>query len=244
MNKVRRYVPTIATILAVAACVTAGNWQRARMHYKEDLRAQYDAAAAAPPLDTADLPRRADDWPALRYRAVALQGTFDARHQILLDNKVQAGQVGYDLITPLELRDGRVVLVDRGWIAQGRTRAELPDVPPPAGEQVVHGRIELPATSYFELKTEAPSRPVWQHLDLARYAAWSGTTVLPVIVQQTVPGGASDGLTRAWPAPDFGVDTHRIYMVQWYAFAAIALAFWLVGHWPRRRAPNGARADA
>jgi len=244
MAELRRFVPTIATIVVVGVCVTAGNWQLARMHYKQGLRDQYESAIATAPLATADLPHATSDWSALRYKPVALHGTFDARHQIFLDNKVQAGQVGYDVVAPLDLDDGRAVLVDRGWVAQGRSRAELPDVAPPSGPVMVRGRIELPAASYFELKSEAPTRPVWQHLDLARYTAWSGTRVLPVIVQQTAPTNEQDTLLRAWPAPDFGIDTHRIYMVQWYAFAAIALAFWLVSHWPRRRADKGARADA
>lgn len=243
MSDLRRYVPTIATIIAVAVCVTAGNWQRTRMHYKQELRGQYEAARAAAPLTAAELDGPAGDWKALRYRTVAVQGTFDAPRQILLDNRVHAGHAGYDVIAPLVLGDGRAVLVDRGWIAQGRTRAELPQVAPPRGSVLVRGRIDIPSSSYVELKGEPPGRPVWQHLDVARYAAWSGWSLPPIVVQQTAPAAANDELVRSWPAPDFGIDTHRIYMVQWYAFAGIALAFWLVSHWPRLRR-IGARRDA
>lgn len=244
MADIRRYVPTVAMIAVVVLCVTAGNWQRARMHYKQDLRAQYERARSASPLTAADVPRVTSDWSALRYRDVALRGTFDASRQIMLDNRVHEGQVGYEVVAPLTLDDGRSVLVNRGWIAQGRSRAELPQVPAPRGPVLVKGRIDLPATSYFELKAESLTRPVWQHLDLARYAAWSGLSIPPIIVQQTAPAAATDELVRAWPAPDFGIDTHRIYMVQWYAFAAIALTFWAVTHWPRRRQASGAAADA
>jgi len=41
---------------------------------------------------------------------------------------------------------------------------------------------------------------------------------------------------RDWPAPDFGVEKHRIYMFQWYAFAALALVLWLALNL-RRRGP-------
>ena len=47
----------------------------------------------------------------------------------------------------------------------------------------------------------------------------------------------ADVLVRAWPEPDFGVDTHRIYMVQWLAFAALTVVFWAVAHWPQRWRP-------
>ena len=51
--------------------------------------------------------------------------------------------------------------------------------------------------------------------------------MLPVILEQTAPIGTSDTLVRHWPAPDFGIDRHRIYMVQWFLFAATAAGLWL-----------------
>ena len=41
---VRRTLPTLATIVAIAVFVAAGNWQRGRMDDKAALRAQLDAA--------------------------------------------------------------------------------------------------------------------------------------------------------------------------------------------------------
>src|SRR2546421_5065508 len=78
-------MPTFATFVAVAIFVAAGNWQRARMDAKESLRAQLDAASMSAP---APLPQAVDDWSAWRFRPVIAEGTFDADHQILIDNKV------------------------------------------------------------------------------------------------------------------------------------------------------------
>jgi surfeit locus 1 family protein len=232
-----RVLPTLATIAGVAVFVAAGHWQQGRMHDKEALRAQQDSAAAAAPLALAELPA-ATDWTALRYRRVSATGTFDAKRQILLDNKVRDGRVGYDVVTPLLLTDGRAVLVDRGWIAQGASRGLLPSAPPPEGVVGVAGRLAIPAGGYLELKGEAIAGPVWQNLDPARFAAVSGIAVLPVVIEQIAPEGAGDGLVRAWPAPDFGIEKHRIYMMQWYAFAALAVALWLYFH-VRRGKNNG-----
>jgi len=62
--------------------------------------------------------------------------------------------------------------------------------------------------------------------------------VLPVVIEQTAPPVPDDGLVRAWPAPDFGIDKHRIYMVQWYAFAALAAALWLILNFRRPAPPD------
>lgn len=232
-----RVLPTLAMLAAVAVCVAAGHWQQSRMHEKEALRAQLDAAMQSAPVALAELPAAAD-WPALRFRPVVATGEYVARGQILVDNKVVAGRAGFHVVTPLALADGRHVLVNRGWVAQGASRAALPDVPPPAGPVSVRGRIAIASTGYLELKPEAPAGPVWQNLDPARYGEATGLRVLPVVVEATSAPVPDDGLVRDWPAPDFGVATHRIYMVQWYTFALLAVALWLWFNRPRR-VPRG-----
>lgn len=215
-------VPTLVTVLAVALFVTAGLWQRDRMQQKLALRAALDAASAQAPVP---LPSAAD-WEAWRFRPVTVTGTFDAAHQILLDNKVHAGRVGYDVLTPLVLADRRVALVDRGWVPAGASRADLPVVPPPQGTVTVSGRVNLPPRRYLELARDTGTGPVWQNLDLARMERTLGTAPLPAVIEQTAPIGPGDDLIRERPAPDFGVDMHRMYMVQWFTFATLAAGLW------------------
>jgi surfeit locus 1 family protein len=240
-----RLGPTLAPAIAIAVFVVAGNWQRGRMHEKERLRSAFDAATQAAPLDAAALPagRDAAAWAALRYRPVTAAGEFDAARQLYVDNRVHAGRAGYHVVTPLRLADGRAVLVVRGWVAAGPTRAELPPAPPPAGPVVVRGRLVVPSSGYLELAPHAATDRVWPNLDPARFAAATGVDVLPAVIEEAPPPGGDDGLVRAWPAPDFGVDKHWIYMLQWYAFAALAGGLWLLLNW-ERGAPSGAPAAA
>jgi len=221
-----RALPTLAAIVAIVVFVAAGNWQGRRMHEKEALRAQLDAAAKADPIALTALPSQSD-WASLRYRPVVVTGEYDARRQIFVDNKVHAGRAGFHVVVPLVLPDGRAVLVNRGWIAQGASRAVLPDAPLPSGEVSVRGRLALPAVGYLELSAEAAPGAVWQNLDPGRFAVATGRAVLPVVVEVTTPPVPDDGLVRDWPAPDFGVEKHRIYMLQWYALAALAAGLWL-----------------
>jgi surfeit locus 1 family protein len=227
-------LPALAAIVVVALCVAAGNWQGRRMRAKEALRAEFDAASQMEPLPIASL-AGTTEWTSLRYRPVVATGEYVGRWQILIDNKVHAGRAGFHVITPLALEGGRYVLVDRGWISQGASRADLPKAPPPAGLVTVRGRIALPSTRYLELKAEAPTGPVWQNLDLARYTAATELAVLPVLIEETAHAPLDDGIVRDWPPPDFGIDTHRIYMMQWYAFALVAAALWLWFARPWRR---------
>ena len=190
---------------------------------KEALQDSIERASASASVA---LPATAEDWNAWRFRRVTASGEYDAAHQILIDNKVHAGQVGFDVVTPLRMTDGRTVLVDRGFVRMGPSRATLPQAPPPAGIVTVDGRVDVPPANYFELgDRRAPSGPVWEHLDPARYAKATGIDVLPIVIDAT-HAGSGEGLVRDFPLPDTGIDRHLSYMVQWYTFAAMAVGLW------------------
>jgi surfeit locus 1 family protein len=227
------WIPTVAAFVTIALCMLAGSWQQRRMHEKEALQAQIAAAADAPPVA---LPERVADWRAWRFRSVVLTGRFDARHQILIDNKVHAGRVGFAVVTPFVLDDGRVVLVDRGFVAVGSSRAVLPAAPPPHDTITLRGRIDIPTAGYMELGggSSAPG-PLWQQLDPQRFAQATGIAVLPIVVE-ALEMPVDDGLIHDFPLPDAGIGKHLSYMVQWYTFAAMALGLWLwLTAWPRLR---------
>jgi surfeit locus 1 family protein len=230
-------VLALVTVAFVALFVAAGNWQRARLAQKLALADQLERARASAP---APLPVQPGDWGSWRYRVVELGGRFDARGQMLLDNRVESGRVGYHVLTPLVLADGRTILVNRGFAPGGARRSDLPLAPPPAGPVSLQGRVVLPSAHYVELgrapAMDAQAFAVWQVIDLERMGTAIGRPLVPVVVEQTSP--ADDSLVRRWPAPDTGADKHRIYMVQWYTFAALAaglyVAFGVRRWWTRR----------
>jgi surfeit locus 1 family protein len=216
------WLPTIAALAAVVVFVIAGNWQHRRMLEKDALHERIVQAAAIAPMA---LPRGVDDWNAWRFRKVTLEGTYDAQHQLLIDNRVHDGRVGFDVVVPLDLADGRVVLVDRGWIAGGASRRDLPAPPVPHGSVKITGRIDIPPQKYFELgdRDAAPGR-VWQHLDPARFTKATGIDVLPIVVEAL--GGDEGALVRDWPVPESDSGRNLSYMMQWYTFAAMAAGLW------------------
>jgi len=224
--------PTLGMIVFVALTVALGNWQRHRAVEKQALAAAFESASGQAP---SVLTGGEGDATRLLYRAVQATGQYDAQHQILIDNKVHAGQAGFQVITPLCFAANKqCVLVDRGWIRQRTPRTDLPETPPPVGTVIVSGRANLPPRRYFELKAENSAGPLWQNLDIARVAAATGLDLLPIVIEQTNSVVPDDGLVRDWPPPDFGVDRHLSYMLQWYSFGALAFVLWLTLNWRAR----------
>lgn len=218
------FVMTAATIAFCALAVALGLWQTRRASEKEALQARLDRLAAATPLA---LPARLvapDDY---ALRRVVARGAYADRFTILLDNRVHRGRPGFHVLAPLRIAGGNVhVLVNRGWVPAGRTRAELPQVATPPGEQTVEGLATVPSEHVYELAPDTVAGPVWQNLVLDRYRAWSKLELQAIVIQQT--NDAGDGLVREWDRPDAGADRHRSYALQWFALAAVAAVLYVV----------------
>jgi surfeit locus 1 family protein len=220
----------VATFLACVAFVLLGNWQSRRAEEKRALAAQFDQALASPPILLAP----GGDVAPLIHKHVAARGRFAAERTVFLDNKLRRGRPGYEVVTPLHLAgsDWHVV-VDRGWIAAPPSRATLPDVRTPSGDVEVDGLAldRLP----HALDPGAPPRgKVRQNLDVAAFAAETKLQLEPLVIEQH--SEMPDGLSRDWPRPDFGIEKHESYAMQWYLFAALAIVLLIVLSTRRARA--------
>jgi surfeit locus 1 family protein len=201
----------------MGAMIALGLWQLDRAQQKQGHADAYERVARAPSVRLSQETTRVE---SLELRQVEAYGRFEPHAMIWLDNRVRRGVVGYEVIMPLRIAESQLrVLVNRGWIAGTGQRQRLPELVTPSEELLVSGRAVVPGKRIFELGPDPAEGSVWQNLTIERYRARMKLGVLPIMIEQTNDVG--DGLVRDWPAPDRGVDTHRGYALQWFAFAAL-----------------------
>jgi surfeit locus 1 family protein len=152
---------------------------------------------------------------------VTLQGALIAKYTVLLDNKLYRGRPGYQVVQPLRLADGKHVLVNRGWVAAGPSRAQLPEVRTPAGEVTLTGVRQAHFARVYQPAAARPEGIVWPGVSIEQFAAWSGLALENWVIEQH--SALADGLVRDWPAPDLGVEMHEMYALQWYSLAALSV---------------------
>ena len=70
------------------------------------------------------LPGPDTDIADAEYRHVSLSGEFLHDKEILLGARSLNDNTGYHVVTPFRLAEGRVILVDRGWIPLDRKTAD------------------------------------------------------------------------------------------------------------------------
>ncbi|QNM96091.1 SURF1 family protein [Chitinimonas koreensis] len=219
-----RLIVLIATVLFVALTVRLGFWQLGRGLHKAEL-AELRAAQALKPV----APWQGELGETAWQRRFSVRGVWRPEGQIFLDNRVRAGQAGFHVLAPLQLADGRWLLVNRGWLL--KRPGVVPQAPLPAGEQVLTVRFEPPAQHYVELAGDTAAGAVWQNLDWTRYRA---RTQAPLVAALAWQLDGADPLARDWPAPGLGIEKHYAYAGQWFLFAALAAFLFIFLHWKRR----------
>ena len=231
-----RPLPALLALPLAAALAGLGLWQLERAAEKRALLERHAERRAAAPLPA--LPRPCDP-DRHRYLRVRLRGRYLPDRQILLENRVHRGRVGYHVYSVLVPADGGPwVLVNRGWIPAPPRRAEAQAPPPPAGEAEVTGMLNRPAAVGLRLgeALEGPLRwpLVVPYLDAGIAARALGREVYGCVVY--LDRGAPGGFVREWRIVELGPERHRAYAVQWFALAAAVLAIWLA---VRRRREAG-----
>ncbi len=241
MNSPRRFrpglAPTLAVVLLLPFFLYLGYWQLQRAEEKRQLQAEYDTRADGPAVRVERNVQRPED---LQFYRVLARGFYETDYQILIDNRVHQGQVGYEVITPLKFPDSDVrLLVNRGWVPLGEDRGHLPAIDPPGGLQEITGVATVPSEKYFALAEPEPLdrgwQRVWQNLDMARYAAAVPFPVQPVVVLLD-PQSPAGGFTRDWSRLDAGIAVHQGYAFQWFMLAAALATIYLFMSLRRRGA--------
>jgi cytochrome oxidase assembly protein ShyY1 len=140
-------------------------------------------------------------------------------------NVSQNGVAGYNAVTPMLLTDGRVVLVNRGFMP-------LADAFPPAplGEVSLLGRVRASS----ERRTGAVSDPATgeltevQRIDINRLQPQIDGQLVPVYVQLLKSTPAEAPALSTIVDPDFSNGPHLSYTVQWWFFSLCAAGGWVV----------------
>lgn len=229
MNPPRRFRPALIPSAVFAVLVPLflylGYWQLQRAEEKRQLQTEYDTRANGPAVQ---VERQVQGVEELRFYRVVARGHYETDRQILIDNRVHQGRVGYHVITPLRLENSEVrLLVNRGWIPIGEDRDHLPVVETPAGLQQVSGVATVPAEKYFTLAQPEPGwQRVWQNMEMTRYAAAVPFPVQPVVVLLD-PDSPAGGFTRDWSRLDAGISVHQGYAFQWFMLAAALASIYL-----------------
>jgi surfeit locus 1 family protein len=235
-------VPGIAAAVALAILVSLGVWQLQRKAWKEALIATIATRLAAPPVT---LPPPAT-WPELdAARDEFLRVTL--RAELVHDREAHVytggstlrdatGGPGYWVFTPARLAGGALVMVNRGFVPEGRQDPASRSGGQVAGPLDMVGVLRWPELPGLFTPAGDPARNLWFARDSTTMAAAKGLAVAPFYVELESPEPPG-GLPHAGRLQPNLPNNHFGYALIWLGLAVVLVAVfvaWLFSGWRKR----------
>ena len=232
-------VPGLITLVGLAVLVSLGLWQVERLHWKEGVIATLSERLTQPP---SALPP-AGEWVGLKaadaeFRRVRFAAEFLNDREALIHTagsplRPDVSGSGYWVMTPARLADGSVVMVNRGFVPEGRQNAATRREGEVTGVTDLVGVLRWPETRGMFTPADEPGRSLWFIRDHAAIAAAKGVgPVGPFYVDLEAPQPPGR-LPRAGALQVSLPNNHLQYAVTWFGLALTLLAVFLV--WAIRR---------
>ncbi len=234
----------LLVVVGIIAMVNFGFWQLRRLDERQAFNAVVEERYDADPVPIDDLLTPGTDPDDVTWRPVTASGSYLPDDGVLIVNRSQNGRAGVNTVVPLRLDDGRILLVNRGFVPQTF------DVPPvPADDVAVTGRLR-PSQDRRLGQLSDPADGVLreaQRVDIERLAGQFDGPVVPMYIDliESVPAEA-DAVPEPVIAPDLSEGNHLSYAAQWFIFSIATGVGWVLA--VRRSAAthrrDTARADA
>lgn len=214
-----RIVLGLAGVALFTAFVALGSWQVQRRAWKLDLiervGKRVHAAPVAPPAPAA--------WPQLNaandeYRHVRLAGRFLPDRDTRVQAVTERG-AGFWLLSPLQLPDDSVVLINRGFVPSLSQAVRTP-----AGTVQLAGLLRLSEPGGGFLRHNDPGADRWFSRDVAAIAAARGLVhVAPYFVDAEADPAAADGQPVGGLTVIAFHNSHLVYALTWYGLALMVV---------------------
>jgi surfeit locus 1 family protein len=227
-------LPGALAAMGLAVLTGLGFWQLERLAWKEDLIARVEARTKAPAVP---IPAEAD-WPSVsasrdEYRHVSASGRFQHAREalvytVLSEPKGRFLGQGYWVLTPLELANGAIVIVNRGFVPLERKDPATRREGQIEGPVTVSGLVRMPEIPNWFTPANEPVRGAWYRREPAEIAGhFSLVRVAPFMIDADatpIPGGLPQGGETRLVFPN----THLGYALTWFGLALALLGVFSV----------------
>ncbi len=203
----RMIAPLVFGIVGVAILLALGFWQLRRLEWKEAVLAEIAGRLAAEPVDVPPDPTPEAD----QYLRVRAAGTLEAGELHVYTSAPGLG-VGYRVIAPMTLADGRRVLLDRGFVPIGDK-----DAVRSPGAIAVTGTLAWPQETDAFTSDPDRARNVWFARDVPLMAAALGALPAMIVVATSDPPGGPVPQPVTVNIPN----DHLQYAITWFLLAVV-----------------------
>ncbi|MDP2290343.1 MAG: SURF1 family protein [Actinomycetota bacterium] len=210
---------------AIAGMISLGLWQLRRLDEKQAFNAQVTANTDADVAPLSDvLAVDPDELDGQAYRRIEVTGSYLATPQFEVVNVSQDGLNGRDAVNALQLDDGSLVIVNRGFVAAG---SALPA--PPTGEVQLLARIKTGQRAGTGQTGDDGSQQLSEirRVDLEALGQQFDQPLAPVYLELLQSSPAEPSTMQPIAFPELGEGPHLSYAIQWFIFTISVAVGWV-----------------
>ena len=236
----RRWAGWLVLVIAFSvACALLSNWQFNR-------RQEALAAMAQVAQNYDSKPVAIDDVATINgfdikheWQPVQLTGHYLVRNAVLVRNRPLDGNPGFLELVPFQLIDGRIIAIERGWLASDEHYAPPKTIPLPSENTqtlVARVRPSEPTLDRSAPEGQLGTINIRALIEAEKIKDLTFTSVYARVASEGIPQSSNP---KALPKPQLDEGNHLSYALQWIMFALMAVAALYWGIKKEREAISG-----
>lgn len=159
---------------------------------------------------------------ALVWRNVTVSGSYLPIQRQYVRRQTLNMSDGFWVIAPFKADSGAVLAVNRGWVPATGGPTTSPQVPaPPTGHVTITGRLRSSGWIVGDIPADLPADQTTT-LDVARVVP-SGSSGYPAYLELASSTPPDSATLTPIPLPTLDAGPHLGYMLEWIAFAILAV---------------------
>lgn len=236
LKTIRRWAPWLALVIVFAIATSLLSWWQFSRREEKVAKIQlvmqnYDADPLA--LEILDWTYDSAGNAVNEWRQAIVFGHYLPEHTLLVRNRPLSGNPGFLQLVPFQLSDGRILIVERGWLpaASDITTAEFNPEPTGEAKQLVVRLRPVEA----DLGKESVQGQV-ASINPSTVSRALGIEMIPNFYGRLVSETpTSDQLPLAMPKPSLDEGNHLSYALQWLLFGIMAFGAFIWAYRNDRR---------
>ena len=221
-STVRRWGPWLALVVLFAVATSLlSNWQFERRQERVSQIQQVLDNYDQPAIPLSDLQWMPQELPnSLEWRPVKVSGQY-LQQVFLVRNRPLAGQAGFLQLVPFQVDDGRILIIERGWLPASSRLTEPQANPNPApGSYELIVRVRAGEVDLGREQAETLAS-----IDLAEVADRLGreNVIVDYYGRLVSENPSNNQAPLPMPKPSLNEGNHLSYAIQWTIFGLMHL---------------------
>ena len=222
MNSYKSKILIFAIIFAPITS-SLGLWQIERAAEKDNIIEKFNELQNNPhkPINTED---KFANW-----EPISSYGTF-TQYIILEDNALLDGQAGYKVYQYFRFEENSGVFVNRGFIARGRLKNEVPEITTPSGQFFIKGSALYKNSNAFVKNIEESDKRIIQEFNIGLisnvYPELRADNIRPYIFN--LDKNDQFKFKEIEKPINMSSDKHIGYAIQWFGLSVVLVVMTLI----------------